>query len=113
MLLRTLGIVGFCLGLAACGNGRPDWMEYAWEMDVDQQRWEESLPEMKVATAGLWLSRLQEKGFLTLDKPIEEMKPEAEALAGCIDAALSVSSNLSSDQVSRYSAMCVQRLGYS
>lgn len=112
MYAKGVGALALVVALAGCGESRPEWMKAAWEHDVDQQRWQESLPEMKVATAGLWLQRLQENGMLTLDKPVADMEPEARELASCIDAALSGGDGLSSQQVGRYSALCVQRLGY-
>ncbi|WP_189520092.1 hypothetical protein [Kushneria pakistanensis] len=99
--------------LSGCGDDRPEWMQDAWEHDVDQKRWQESRDYMKVATAGLWLERLQEEDKLSLDKPVEDMEPEAKQLAACIDGALKHSKvSLRSDGVSHYAAMCVSLLGY-
>ncbi|MCO7217109.1 hypothetical protein [Halomonas sp. OfavH-34-E] len=112
MYAKGIAVVALGLALAGCGDDRPEWMKAAWEHEVDQQRWHDSKPYMKVATAGLWLERLKEQGMLTLDKPVAEMEPEAKELADCIDAALSGGSGIGADQVSRFSALCVQRLGF-
>lgn len=98
--------------LSGCGDDRPEWMQDAWEHDVDQQRWQDSKDYMKVATAGLWMERLQQQDLLSLDKPAEDMEPEAKELARCIDNALQGSMGLNADRVSRYSARCVAVLGY-
>lgn len=113
MYAKGIAVVALGLALAGCGDDRPEWMTAAWEHEVDQQRWHDSKPYMKVATAGLWLERLKEQGMLTLDKPVAEMEPEAKELADCIDAALSGSIGLDAERVQYYSAGCVQRLGFS
>lgn len=112
MYKKGIVAITMALALAGCGSDRPDWMKASWEHDVDQKRWMDSSSEMKVATAGLWLQRLQENDMLTLDKPVADMEPEARELASCIDASLTGSMGLGADQVSRYSALCVQRLGF-
>lgn len=105
-------VIAIALALAGCSSDKPGWMKAAWEHDVDQKRWMDSSSEMKVATAGLWLQRLQDDDMLTLDKPVADMEPEARELASCIDASLAGSMGLGADRVGRYSALCVQRLGF-
>lgn len=50
--------------------------------------------------------------MLTPNKAVAGMEPEAPEVASCIDASLAGSIGLEADRDSRYSALCVQLLGF-
>ncbi|EPC02128.1 hypothetical protein L861_05055 [Litchfieldella anticariensis FP35 = DSM 16096] len=112
--MRNKGFVVMLLALsiAGCSDGRPEWMKTALDDDVDQARWEASSLEEKVATAGLWLQRLNDDDYLSLAKPAAEMEPEANALATCIDSSLEEATAESATGVRLAAADCVHELGY-
>ncbi|GGX88759.1 hypothetical protein GCM10007160_15310 [Litchfieldella qijiaojingensis] len=112
MRLKGFAVVLLALSIAGCSDGRPEWMKAALDDDVDQARWEASSLDVKVATAGLWLQRLNDDGYLSLDKPQAEMKPEAIALATCIDSSLEDATAESATGVRLAAADCVNELGY-
>ncbi|GGX82320.1 hypothetical protein GCM10007160_07120 [Litchfieldella qijiaojingensis] len=112
MRIKGFVVMLLAFSVASCSDGQPDWMKAALDDDVDQTRWEASSLEAKVATAGLWLQRLNDDGYLSLDKPEVEMEPEASALTACIDSSLEDATAESATGVRLAAADCVHELGY-
>ncbi|RUR35241.1 hypothetical protein [Vreelandella populi] len=111
MDIKKAVAVTLALILAGCSSDQPGWMDGALN-DVDQRAWMSASHEAKIATAGQWLEQWQAEGRVALDKPIEEMQPEAETLVECLDDKLTGSMNMPVDVVKRNALICAHQQDY-
>ncbi len=106
-MLKKVMLSVLLFGLVACGD--PEWTNYGSMYGLDRQEWIAASGEKQLGTAGYYLRKLQQKGFLK-----DESATEGEAwfvnavnLTDCLNKRITYSNKETSYLVSD----CVQSLG--